>query len=489
MLEILFKAFQLKGGNSPLFFMRSNILKETGQISPANVIFIFVITILSFVISFNIPKYSSVLVISILAAVIVGMITLVSTNFALVILIFSMLLSPEIGGKTAAAVERGVTLRIEDFLIIAVFFVWLAKTTFNQELGLFRRTPLNTPILFYIGANVVCTALGVGMGDVTANMGFFYVLKFVEYFMIYFLFANNLRDMRQLKVFLFCFLLTSFIIGVYTYSQIGKVDRPTAPFEGAHAEPNTLGGYLMLCLAIVLGVFLNINFSVAKSALAGLFCFNIYPLLMTLSRGSYVGFVVSYLCFILFSKKGRSILIIVLTFSILFLPFITPKRTIDRVAYTFSGQKVVGQGLGFRIKVDASAASRFEIWSYVFDVLKNRPFLGYGVTGVGLIDSQYARTLAELGLIGFLSLIWLIFAILKNSWQVYKTLEDEYSQGLTLGFLCGFVGLLIMGFSANVFVIVRISEPFWFLAACVMVLPEIQDLPQIEKQIQQVKSY
>lgn len=410
----------------------------------------------------------------ILAAVIVGMITLVNTNFALVILIFSMLLSPEIGGKMAAAGERGVTLRIEDFLIIAVFFVWLTKVTIGQEFGLIRRTPLNNPILVYICVNVFSTALGAGMGDVKANMGFFYVLKYIEYFMIYFLFVNNLQDMRQLKVFLFCFFLTSFIIGIYTYSQIGRVFRPTAPFEGAHPEPNTLGAYLLLSLTIALGIFLNLNFSLTKNVLAGLLCFNIYPFLMTLSRSAYAGFVAAYMFFIFLTKKGRMLLITILAISILFLPFIAPKRTIDRVVYTFTGNKVVGQALGLKVKLDPSAASRIEVWSYVFDILKNRPFFGYGVTGLGLIDSQYARTLAELGIVGSLSLYWLIIVILKNCMRIYRSVEDEYSRGLTLGFLCGFIGLLIVGFGANVFVIVRISEPFWFLAACIMVLPELE---------------
>jgi len=45
---------------------------------------------------------------------------------------------------------------------------------------------------------------------------------------------------------------------------------------------------------------------------------------------------------------------------------------------------------------------------------------------------------------------------------------------LTLGFLAGFVGLLIHSFSANTFVIVRIMEPFWFLAAVVMILLKLE---------------
>ncbi len=476
MYQIPISVLKDKGVKPLFFFTGQDNLSRAGQIRPAAIIFISAIVLLSFTVGFNLSKFSPLAVIGLLAAVIVAMITLVNTNFALLIIIFSMLLSPEIGGGLGATGERGVSLRIEDFLIIAVFFVWLTKITLNRELGLVRRTPLNRPIFLYILINIFCTALGIGAGFVKAKVGFFYVLKFIEFFMIYFLFVNNLRDMKQLKVFLFCFFLTSFIIGIYTYSQVGSIDRPTAPFEGEHAEPNTLAAYLLLCLSITLGLFLNLNFSITKTFLAGLFCFNIYPLLMTLSRSSYLGFIFAYLWFIFLNKKGRILLVTVLVFAILFLPFIVPKQTIDRVLYTFTGKRAIGSTVGLKVRLDESAMARVESWAYAFKRLGERPFFGFGVTGLGLIDSQYARTLGELGLVGALSLLWLIWLIIKNAWFVYRKVEDNFSRGLSLGFLCGFIGLLIVGFGANIFVIVRISEPFWFLAACVMALPEIEKI-------------
>ena len=61
---------------------------------------------------------------------------------------FSMLLSPEItiGETTGSSLERGVTLRFEDFLLVVIGLSWFAKTAVNQELGLFLKTPLNKPI-------------------------------------------------------------------------------------------------------------------------------------------------------------------------------------------------------------------------------------------------------------------------------------------------------------------------------------------------------
>ncbi|HEO64141.1 MAG TPA: hypothetical protein ENN78_02610, partial [Candidatus Omnitrophica bacterium] len=81
----------------------------------------------------------------------VFLIAVLKTDVALVILIFSMLLSPEL--RLAEIPGREVVLRLDDLLLFVVFFGWLAKMAINKELGLLRHTPLNRFIISYI---VVC---------------------------------------------------------------------------------------------------------------------------------------------------------------------------------------------------------------------------------------------------------------------------------------------------------------------------------------------
>ena len=44
-----------------------------------------------------------------------------------------------------------------------------------------------------------------------------------------------------------------------------------------------------------------------------------------------------------------------------------------------------------------------------------------------------------------------------------------------MGFFAGVIGLLFHAIGANTFIIVRIMEPFWFMAAMVLMIPEIKD--------------
>ena len=401
-------------------------------------------------------------------------IAITKTDFALVILIFSMLLSPEfvLGGIPG----RSVVVRFDDILIFVVFFGWLAKMAMNKELGLLITTPLNKPILGYISICLLSSGLGILQGEINPKANFFYILKYVEYFILFFMVSNNIRSKKQIKFFMVAFLITCFLVCAYALLTTGGGGRATAPFEGPNGEPNTLGGYLTLLFALTAGFFLYSPSLIWSYTSAGLGCLIFFTLLQTLSRGSYMAFIVMFLSLTVLTRKKKTLLIGLLSLGILFTPFILPKitpRVTQRLEYTFSRGRTY-QPLGRKVKIEDSAAARVESWKRVIKDTMRRPLLGYGVTGVGLVDAQYPRVLGETGIIGFLIFIWLIIVILKNNLRIFNNIEDKWLQGLSLGFLAGFIGLLAQALVANTFIIVRIMEPFWFLAAIVIVLPQIQ---------------
>ena len=414
------------------------------------------------------------------AGIVIGLLTIVKTDIALIILIFSMLLSPEL--KVAGVPGREVVVRVDDILLIVVFVTWLAKMALNKQLGLLKHTPLNLPIACYILVCVLSTARGVATGRVHLLRSSFYILKYIEYFILYFMVTNNIRSKKQIKIFIVVFLITCALVCGYASTQIGTLSRTTAPFEGPHGEPNTLGGYLVLLFAVSLGLFLYSPQAVWRFCSGALACFIILPFLFSLSRGSYLGFTAMYLTLIILTKRKMVFLIVILLLAIPILPITLPTRVTERITKTFIPGRVY-EPLGERIALDDSAAARVETWKGVLEEWKDRPILGYGVTGAGLVDSQYPRVLGETGIIGLWVFGWLMLTIFRRGLQTFKTVKDDWTRGLTLGFLAGFVGLLVHSFAANTFIIVRIMEPFWFLAAIVVVLPEIITSPQTRREI------
>lgn len=407
-------------------------------------------------------------------APVVFLITFINTDAALILLIFSMLLSPEL--KLADVPQRAVVVRVDDILLFVVFFTWLAKMAINKQLGLLKYTPLNFPIAAYILIYILSTGLGIMAGNINPVKSSFYILKFIEYFMLFFMVGNNIHSKEQIRVFIMAFFITGVLTCTYALLTVGKMGRATAPFEGPIGEPNTLGGYLILLFAITMGIFLYSPSKTWRILCAALAFFIFVTLLQTLSRGSYLAFIPMYLTLLILTKKKKILLTAMLILGIFILPIVVPIKVTERIERTFVPGKTY-ETLGKRVPLDEAAAARIEIWKdVVFEKWIKHPFLGFGVTGVGLVDTQYPRVLGESGIIGFLIFIWLLLSIFKNSLRVFRSIQDDWSQGLALGFLAGFIGLSIHCFAANTFIIVRIMEPFWFMAAVVIMLPYLQEI-------------
>lgn len=410
------------------------------------------------------------------AGLLLVFITFINTDMAIIVLIFSMLLSPEL--KVADVPEKSVVIRIDDILLIMTFFAWLAKTAINKELGLLKKTPLNLPIFMYIAACIVFTLRGIILGFVTPKTSFFFLLKYIEYFILYFLVVNNLRETRQIKMFVIFVLITCAIVLGYCYTQFPQAPRITAPFEGEHGEPNTLAGYLVLMFALISGLFLYTGSMKWRIFLGSLLVAIVPIFLHTFSRGGYLGFMAMYLSLLVLTKRKKPLLIILMVLFIFFSHVLLPPKVKLRIETTFRPGRTYTV-LGREIALDYSASQRVVLWKDVLARWQDSPLFGFGITGVGIVDTQYPRVLGELGLIGLAIFIWLIGAIFKQAMITFNTVEDDWLRGLSLGFIAGFIGLLAHCFGANIFIIVRIMEPFWLLTAIIITLPEIiKESPQ-----------
>ena len=382
-----------------------------------------------------------------------------------------MLLSPEI--VVAYTPAREVTIRSEDILILIVLLGWIAKTAGFKELGLFRKTPLNRPILVYCLVCMICTLIGMYTGKVNIYSGSFYTLKYIEYFFFYFMVVNHVREMEQVKRFTGALILVCIIVSVYAMLQIPLGERLTAPFEGESGEPNTLGGYLILLLSITLGFLAHSERRQEKLLLLCLAGLIVLPFLFTLSRGSWLAAIPMLTIFIIMSER-RVFFLFILLITAIALPFATPGKVKERAASTFIEDR------GFQrtervggVAFDPSASERIGSFKACYKKWEQRPILGYGVTGGGFIDSQYFRVMVELGILGIIAFFYLIYSIFKHLLLTYKSSTDSFSRGLSLGLLGGLGAMLGHSLGASTFIIVRIMEPFWFFTGLVMILPEL----------------
>jgi len=412
-----------------------------------------------------------------IAGLLIFITVFIRAEAGLYLLIFSMLLSPEFGAGVAAESvmegQRPLVVRLDDVLIMIIGLSWFAKNAVHKELGLFLRTPLNRPIFFYITVTALATGLGVLTGQVGPFAGFFFVLKYIEYIVIFFMLVNHVHRPDQFRLLLICLFATCLIVSIYGIAQIPSGERVSAPFEGEIGEPNTFGGYLVFVGALAVGLYLHLRDRRARHLLLLLMAVMVPPFLYTESRTSYMAALGTILAFVAMAKR-KQLAVALLAAGLILSPVLMPGVVKDRILFTVNQPREEGQLALGDVRIDTSTSARLMSWKGAIEGWVRRPLLGYGVTGFTFIDAQIPRTLTEAGLVGLIAFLYLVWSVYRLALERYRTATSDWAKGLAAGFLAGYIGLLIHSLGANTFIIVRIMEPFWLVTGMIVALPSLE---------------
>lgn len=456
-----------------------------GEVDVRTLIPLAAIMALTFLAAIFLTKLTLGMAAAAVAAFILGVVCFMNPAIGLYILIGAMLLGPQFGVGDVTAISsrgRGITLRLDDFLLVIIGFSWFLSTAVNKETGLFLKTPLNRYIGYYFIVCLIATLIGYMMGRVRGPSGIFFVLKYFEYYVVFFMAVNYIKEKQQMERLMWAMLLVCFVVCLIAITQIPSGVRVSAPFEGERGEPNTLGGYLVLMLSIVLGLLFHDYGTVKKKLfLGGLVFFILITLAATLSRSSWLALGPMMVALIWFSQRKLRV-VVPLIFLVIISYLLLPTAVIQRASYTFSQQAGQGQVKVGQLRIDTSTSARLISWQEVLtrDFIK-QPLLGHGITGYAFVDAQYPRVLAETGLMGLFFFFALMIAIYRNARQTRRLhTEDPFYTGISTGYLAGLFAMLTHGIGANTFIIVRIMEPFWFLTAIIIMIPQIQSASRLD---------
>ncbi len=443
------------------------VVREDTQVrSQVPFIFFFIVAMVCFSLSWIIFGFTHVQVLCGVVGVVFFLVSFLSMRSGLILIALSMLFSPEFSVGSVGI--RDVTLRVEDLLIPVLGLAWIAQIAFQRQLQSFAKTPLSAPILSIIALSVFSTIRGAMTGWVVWVQGFFYIFKTLEYFTIFFLVVNSVREEKQIRTFLFFVLLTACLVGIYTFLQIPSVQiftqqRITAPFEKT-PEPGTVGGYMAFLLLIIISLFLFERKTKLRCLYLFLGILLAIPFLYTLNRTSYAALIFGIIFLAIFARnKGFTFL---LAFFLLTSPVWAPGSVKERIAYTWLDAKNPGRTLG----VDQSSQERFYAYQRMWGTAKKSPVIGWGITSWQTPDSQWARMIHEIGFLGLGLWLWLFWRLFRMSFWLFKNLDSGMFKGMVLGYAAALVGLMVHANGAITFYIIRIMEPFWFITGLVVSL-------------------
>jgi hypothetical protein len=338
--------------------------------------------------------------------------------------------------------------------------------------------------LFYTSIYVLSTLMGIMRGNIAVKTSVFYLLKYVEYFLLYFMTVNIVDTKEEIKKYLGYGAVVALIVTIYafySYQSAGFDARATAPFEatlgssGASSEPASLGGYYLVIFGVLLGLMTEYSGRALILVMAAM-AFMFPAFLLTFSRASYIGFFFMALALLALARRRKALMAVFFCAALLLVSLfpVLSQKVMSRITMTYQGNlatETVNVGAGGQVKMESSAAARVaSLRRVVLQNLPEHPFLGWGVTGIGLGDTQYALILGEVGITGFFIFIWMIYKVFFTAREVYRAYSEPWIKAMSLGLMMVVVGLLFQSVGVNTFIIVRIMEPFWFLTALVMVL-------------------
>lgn len=307
-------------------------------------------------------------------------------------------------------------------------------------------------------------------------------LKWLEYILIFVITVETLRDKKRVTKCLWILLFTACLIGIdvlfqkftgadfiHNKKMVSLVDGSallgvTASFH----HYNSLGTYLVFVLSLVLALLISIKNKLQKTFLFALLILLQVCLILTFSRGSWIGFLVALISMLFLSPKVSKLVYVFSIFItiIVFLPGIR-----ERAMFIFAPQ---------------GDADRFLVWHGAFRMIKAHPFLGMGL-GTFMANFQeyvskamtiqyahncYLQIWAESGIFALLSFILFIGSVFYKS---IKTFKKNNSNFVSLGFICAFFGFLVQSFFDNQLYSLQLSSLFWFMIGVIVALTKQEE--------------
>ncbi|MGD1849940.1 MAG: IctB family putative bicarbonate transporter [Cyanophyceae cyanobacterium] len=354
-------------------------------------------------------------------------------------------------------------------------------------------TPIHLPLIVF-GA-IAIAATGLSPVPRAALSGLF---KLGLYLIFFALMARVLRSPKWRSVVITVYLYAALIVATYGIHQFFHGVPALATWVDAESSlakttrvysslgnPNLLAGYLVPAVPLAIAALFNWRGWGAKALAGVMVLLNSACLVLTYSRGGWIGLLVAL---------GAIAILLVAWWSVRFSPFwkrwalpillgsgvvliagailfVGPIRT--RVVSIFAGRG------------DSSNNFRINVWTAVLDMIRDRPWLGIG-PGNGAFNkiyplyqrpkftalsaySVFLEICVETGLIGAIAFLWLLTVTLSQAWHHARRLQQRWNADgyWILGATAAILGMMAHGAVDTVWYRPQVQTAWWLMVAII----------------------
>jgi len=365
--------------------------------------------------------------------------------------------------------NRPLDIRIEDILLLIFGLFWLFSFPFKKE-----KPPFFLPILSLAGISTFSTFSNILLGNLIPIKAFFYLLKELEYFFLYFFVYFHLKNKKTIfTLFKFWSFFGLFNLSYLLFQILNKTPfgeyRRGVHYLSAIGESGIfpLSGFFLISFLYLFSYFI-FSFPKLKKRekiihFLSLFGF-VLGILGLMRRNAFLAFFVcSFLLFLIYFLKRKNLkktlifaflLISISLFSLFLLWY-------QKISFReeFVKKEIIDWEMEERLNLWKKLIKK-PISGGIFHFL-----FGFGKSFYEEPHNQYVRNFLEIGVMGTTIFFFFIFSILKKLWQRLKKAQNSLDLSLLTGAFLGTLALLFLSIFADAFVVVKINETFWFFMA------------------------
>ncbi len=398
---------------------------------------------------------------------------------------FSKILTGDFGGSLKA-------LNFTNILMIFVLMGMMAQTARTKK-PLFGKNSLN--ILFMVWCIIAMVSIVRGFlfyGEWATPLAFIVEAKrWITPITLFYLAFNALDDRESIKNAVRIMIVTITVVGLmatYDYINVGvgtSLDK--ARIGGIAEQPNQLAAFFVYYMFYAIAFFLMQIGSFRAWSLLIPIGITLRGLQVTFSRGGYLAFAVGLLALTFFRNKVLFFLAIVLLVLAITNPAILPEGVQYRLGQTVAKDYDPTYDNALEDNLESSSAKRIEIWKTGWEMIKDKPILGWGYQTfrpvlvqyrpeVGRFDAHnsYIILAAEMGMISPIIFLIIIAVLLRETLWLYKHTDDLFFKSTALGMLGSIFALLFVNIFGSRLITLEISGYFYVFCGIILKMKDME---------------
>ncbi|KKS94374.1 MAG: O-antigen polymerase [Candidatus Collierbacteria bacterium GW2011_GWC2_43_12] len=395
-----------------------------------------------------------------------------------------------------------VSIRVEDFLIALVWLVFFARLI-NQKKIIFPKVTLQFAVFAFVALVSSLSAILITK-NVQPLLVFLHFFRRIEYMSVFFLIYFAARESSTRRYYLELAILPAIGVFLYGIAQIyfnapviSTMDSESSKGIAMYLRPgvtlnSTFGGhydlavYLTMIMTFLVAITGSLNTWLKRLPFLILFVVLLWLFMQAGSRISLVSLVVA-VCLV--SYFYRRFVLGLIFLGVIFAFIATSSQYIDRFKSIFRVFTVKTSQIIFPptyaatpkiltptltpkptptpeplrpIQQDRSTSIRFDVeWPRAMRAFYKNPILGTGFSSITLAtDNDYLRTLGEMGLLGLLSFLALLYAMGK-----FLVLSVNKVSGIDKIIIISAIGIFASFLTSAIFIDVfessKIAILFW----------------------------